>query len=264
MTHPTSHARSRGFSLVELLVVIAIIAVLISLLFTLRAHIRERGDMVICTGNLRQIGLAVRSYLSDNDGVMYPYRNWGRWLDPANKTTMINPAHADAYWGVVFALHAGKEKKLWHCPRAQDTDPARSDGLHSDGHIYRTYALNGFGQYLGTGTASDDAIRNRIFGAPNLASYYQRTANNVWVGRATGSIRHPDSMLLAQDAYEAVTDGNGDTLDKWYQWPTRKEEYFRHREKSNLLFLDGNVSSSTGENWVYHWYTGDGKWNGER
>jgi prepilin-type N-terminal cleavage/methylation domain-containing protein/prepilin-type processing-associated H-X9-DG protein len=57
----------RGFTLIELLVVIAIIAVLIALLLPAVQAAREAARRAQCVNNLKQMGLGVHNYLSQNN-----------------------------------------------------------------------------------------------------------------------------------------------------------------------------------------------------
>ncbi len=64
----TTHERARGFTLIELLVAISVIAVLISLMIPAISRVRATTHRVICSSNVRQIGLGVAMYADDYDG----------------------------------------------------------------------------------------------------------------------------------------------------------------------------------------------------
>jgi prepilin-type N-terminal cleavage/methylation domain-containing protein/prepilin-type processing-associated H-X9-DG protein len=72
------HARSirsmtqSAFTLVELLVVIGIIALLVSILLPALGNARESAQTVKCLSNLRQVGLGLRLYATNNRDVLPP------------------------------------------------------------------------------------------------------------------------------------------------------------------------------------------------
>jgi prepilin-type N-terminal cleavage/methylation domain-containing protein len=64
--------RLRAFTLVELLTVIAIIAVLAAILVPTAGTLRASSQSSRCATNLRQTGVAIQTYITDNKGFLPP------------------------------------------------------------------------------------------------------------------------------------------------------------------------------------------------
>jgi len=109
---PTMRKRY-GFTLIELLVVIAIIGLLVAILVPALQRIRRQTKAVLCQSNLRQWGLILDAYTSDNDDRFFRGMIDGWWND----------------WIEILEPFYGKIGTLTCCPLATKTRAKGGQGI---------------------------------------------------------------------------------------------------------------------------------------
>ena len=151
--------RRRAFSLIELLVVIAILALLISILLPGLRQARETARGTLSQANLKQMGVAIFGYNSENkdywpgDHYEGPGGSWIAW--PPRLRKYLGGDHAVA--GIFYCPSTPKDFKWELKQRSSDMPPGckelgyddlRESGLNynvSGNKMYFGYGYNGWG-----------------------------------------------------------------------------------------------------------------------
>ncbi len=167
----------RAFTLIELLVVVAIIGLLVSIAVPSLGRARASGKRAACASNLRQIGIALRTYLGPaNDRLPY-----------ASYMPSVSPAPLDGpdpiYIADVLANDTGHQEKVFRCPNDISS--------YSDDPNNERLAPNVNKTYFETERSSYE-YRNRLAGQ-TLEEYVARIRDR------TGQVIAPSSVWIFRD-----------------------------------------------------------------
>jgi len=189
--------------LTELAVVLAVTVLMMSLLLPAMSQVRDNLHRIICSSNLRQIGLATSIYAGEYRDCL-PYSDLQREMLPQELMAIHRGGHPKAWdgLGLLYATHYCDAPDVYYCPShtgEHGIEQYRDEWLHpGNKRIYCNYHYSGdIDLRSGRLRRLDDFLLViATDGLRTLGDFNHRTGLNLLAG--DGSVRWREDRGIAR------------------------------------------------------------------
>ena len=190
-TRPVMFRRSRrGFTLIELLVVISIIAVLASLIAPAVQSARRAARKLECLNNIRQVGIAMQSFASANNGQLPSMVGNMTFANANGRTCTVS-----AGWPIQI-MPAMDGSAVVKNLKANAINPAPAPATAT---TFNVGAGGGERVYFKGLTCPDDTTSHQAVGGLSYVVNMGMISNTVWTAYAGGSNDNLGSFNVQSD-----------------------------------------------------------------